>query len=283
MPAAWQNDLTLANDDSLREIPADTLVKLVYDGSFPGLLTALFLTYEHRIATVTIQRPEHYEADMLAVSRAVSTDDNKADRVQTKLDKLLGAGGVRQLIAAFLSELPGCEDTILGVVRYAIANPDQRILQNFAHPDVLALSKLCKSVSRERHRMTAFVRFQQMDNDIYFATIDPDFNVLPLILSHFKNRYQDQHWAIYDQRRDYGIYYNLDTVELIDTLDPKLLQHPEQFFSAHERDYQSMWQGYFQSANIKERNNHRLHLRHIPYRYWRYLTEKHPTKKPSKR
>ncbi|TXD94820.1 DUF4130 domain-containing protein [Gillisia hiemivivida] len=43
-----------------------------------------------------------------------------------------------------------------------------------------------------------FVRFQLTKHKIYFATIEPDFNVLPIILQHFESRYADQKWIIYN-------------------------------------------------------------------------------------
>jgi probable DNA metabolism protein len=38
--------------------------------------------------------------------------------------------------------------------------------------------------------------------------------------------------------------------------------------------YQMLWQQYFNSVNIAARKNTRLHLRHMPKRYWKYLPEK---------
>ena len=35
-----------------------------------------------------------------------------------------------------------------------------------------------------------------------------------------------------------------------------------------------MWRAYFRAVDIPERKNLRLHLRHVPKRYWPYLTEK---------
>ena len=37
---------------------------------------------------------------------------------------------------------------------------------------------------------------------------------------------------------------------------------------------QAMWRAYFQAVTIPERRNLALHLRHVPKRYWPYLTEK---------
>jgi hypothetical protein len=33
-----------------------------------------------------------------------------------------------------------------------------------------------------------------------------------VISNFFKNRYADQRWIIYDLKRKYGLYYNLETV-----------------------------------------------------------------------
>jgi hypothetical protein len=35
----------------------------------------------------------------------------------------------------------------------------------------------------------------------FLSLVRPDFNVLPLIQPHFKRRYQDQRWLIYDEQR----------------------------------------------------------------------------------
>ena len=41
-----------------------------------------------------------------------------------------------------------------------------------------------------------------------------------------------------------------------------------------EPDYQVLWKSYFDSVNIPERKNMKLHLQHVPRRYWKYLSEK---------
>ena len=43
---------------------------------------------------------------------------------------------------------------------------------------------------------------------------------------------------------------------------------------AFEELYQKLWHSYFQSINIEARKNTKLHLQHVPRRYWKYLTEK---------
>src|SRR5690554_2307617 len=82
------------------------------------------------------------------------------------------------------------------------------ILENFGDQDVLLFHQTLRKISRERHRMKAFVRFNKTSDGMFFALIEPDFNVLPLILPFFKNRYTDQSWLIYDVKRKYGCHYD---------------------------------------------------------------------------
>ena len=112
---------------------------------------------------------------------------------------------------------------------------------------------------------------------MFYASIEPDFNVLPLISKHFKNRYADQQWIIYDLKRKYGLYYDLDTVaeitlDFADEIDCKTPQAI--VMDEKEELYRVLWKDYFKSANIVSRKNTRLHVKHVPKRYWKYLTEK---------
>ena len=142
---------------------------------------------------------------------------------------------------------------------------------------MLAVAQTARKVEREKHRMEAFIRFQQTADGMYYCGIDPDFNVLPLIMQHFKNRYADQQWIIYDLKRHYGLYYDLHKVEEIhmDEAAIKTAYKPAgHLLSEQESLYATLWKDYFNSTNIKSRKNTKLHVRHVPKRYWKYLTEK---------
>lgn len=45
--------------------------------------------------------------------------------------------------------------------------------------------------------------------------MSPDNDVLPLVISHFQDRFNDQPWLIYDARRHYGYYYDGSTATRI--------------------------------------------------------------------
>ena len=83
------------------------------------------------------------------------------------------------------------------------------IEQNFADPDVLGVYQLSKKVADERMRVLQFMRFQKTADQVYFGIMEPLYNVYPLTIHHFRDRFADQPWIIYDARRHYGYYYDL--------------------------------------------------------------------------
>ncbi|KVV13312.1 TIGR03915 family putative DNA repair protein [Flavobacterium sp. TAB 87] len=249
---------------------------LSYDSTFEGFLTAVFEIFEFKYSNPKIIKKEELQQNLFANPIEIITDTTKSDRVIQKLNLQLERAGVRSLIYAFLSEKAGVEDVLFTVINYAVANKSRNVMKDYSNEAVLQISQLTKSVGREKHRMEAFVRFELLKDGIYFAKIDPDFDVLTLIMTHFKKRYQDQKWLIYDLRRKYGIYYDLENVEIISLdLDLKLIENKDSsIFSDAEIEYQKLWWEYFDHTNIKERKNMKLHLQHVPKRYWKYLTEK---------
>jgi probable DNA metabolism protein len=251
------------------------MTTLLYDGSFDGLFTAIFEVFEYRYQDMEIvSRERFHQENIFAEIHDVITQNNKSERVLNKLEQNIGRSGVHQLLKVFLSEDPELEQLILSAVKQSIQHPTENILQNYADNDILKISKICKSVDRERHRMTAFVRFEKMKDDVFFAKIDPDFNVIPLILKHFNNRYQDQKWMIYDLKRNYGILYDLENCDFFYPDEKLDLHQYQQKFHDEETQYQTLWQRYFTKTNIVERKNLKLHIQHVPRRYWKYLTEK---------
>ena len=179
---------------------------LFYDKTFEGFLTAVFETFEHKYSDVQIVHKDIFQNSFFAEPIEIITNSEKADRVLKRLEKQLGKEGIQQILHTFLSEDASREKILLQIIHYAVANPNQNILKDFSNPDVMQLAKLVKSVHRESHRMKAFIRFELLKDGIYFAQIFPDFDVLTLIIKHFKNRYQDQKWLIYDSKRGYGVY-----------------------------------------------------------------------------
>ena len=176
----------------------------------------------------------------------------------------------------YLSEIEKSDDLIF---RYLRKNIDSKssIEMNFGDPDVLQMQQVAKRTSHEELYIKQFVRFQKAADDIFFAPIAPRHNALPLTINHFKDRFADQKWVIYDIKRKYGYYYDLKTVEEITLDDDTHLlsgKLDEALMAEDEKLFQDLWKGYFKAMTIKERINLKLQRQHMPKRFWKLLTEK---------
>ncbi len=248
---------------------------LIYDGSFNGFLTAIFVAFDEHINVSDVQKNSEVQNGLFSETETVFTNVEKAKRVWNGI-RSKSHNAVTNVYFAYLSEAEGVELMLYNYIQKLMANKSGKQL-DYSDGIVLHVSQLARKVGREKHRMEAFVRFQLTKDEIYFANIEPDFDVLPLISKHFRNRYADQQWLIYDVKRNYGIFYNLDHVELV-SLNLTDIHHNKiqqsEVMKGGEYDYQTLWNDYFRSTHIKSRINPKLHRQHVPKRYWKYLSEK---------
>ena len=249
-----------------------------YDGTFEGLLTVLFSIYDGRAAPNSIQPEATAQTGLFAQPAHRETDETLATRVWEGLLKTMDPEARARLYHVFLSEDAERELLIFRYVDLALRSA-QDISENYANADVRRIQRLAQQMFREKHRMEAFVRFEKTTDELFHATIEPDFDVLPLIAAHFIKRYADQRWLIYDKRRHYGLYYDLtrtDIVQFENAAGAKSTDISATVLDEREPLFRLLWQAYFDHVNIPERKNLKLHRRHIPLRYWKYLSEKQP-------
>lgn len=251
------------------------MTRLFYDGTFEGLLTTVFEIYERKLTHTRLEKGECYTSALFENTIKVITDETRATRVLKGLQQKLSPNGIQRLYIAHMAELDKEDDTLIGYIRYTFDSP-VNIEEDFGNRYVLRISEIVGFMRREKHRMEAFVRFQKLKDGSFYAAIKPDYNVLPLLNRHFKSRYADQKWLIYDIKRGYGLYYDLHDTQFI-SMEFSSFNKPGKVIAAYTEDegiYQNLWKNYFNSTNIPARKNTKLHVRHIPKRYWMHLPEK---------
>jgi len=248
----------------------------IYDKTFEGLLTLVFDSYDLKIIPDKIVRNENFQASLFGEKYEVISDISKAERVWKGLSAKLSEEGCQRLYRVHLSESEEADMLIFKQIKN-IFSKRYNIERDYRDELVLGIKNLSRKVSREACRMLEFVRFQKTADDIYFSPISPDYNVLPLIGKHFRNRLNDQQWVIYDIKRKYGLFYDLKEVSEI-TIDNKYFSAlsgkiEETVLSDDEKQFQNLWKEYFNSINIKERKNLRQQLHFMPKKYRKFLTE----------
>lgn len=250
----------------------------IFDGTYFGFLTCVFERFEHKDAVMrlVVEEQDALQSDLFSTGKRVITDLLKAKRVQTALQKKVGRALAMDFFRVFLSEDAKAYTVAFNIICQLFLGKNN-ILENYGDDEVLYFKQTLKKVSRERHRMKAFVRFSKSDDGLFFAVIEPDFNVLPLIAGFFKKRYADQRWLIYDVKRKYGLLYDkLNVSEVKISPEEKQALMADTVISLDEKDehFQKLWKRYYHSTNIPARRNMKLHLQHVPKRYWKYLVEK---------
>ncbi len=257
------------------------MTQVIYDSTFEGWLTAVFEIYELKLSDIVFAKNEISNALLFSKIHLVSTDFGKANRVLNGLKERLSNEGFANIYRAFLSDLDKIDETLFQYIKYVFAS-SVNIEEDLANTFVLEVRKAAHLTGKETHRMKAFVRFKLTKDNLYYAIVEPDCDVLPLIEKHFKNRYADQRWLIYDSKRKYGIYYDLETtstVQLQFNAQSSSSKYLAEICDDNEEFFQNLWRQYFSSTNIESRKNTKLHLQHMPKRYWKYLTEKIPVLK----
>jgi probable DNA metabolism protein len=252
------------------------MIVFYYDKTFEGLLCSVFDAYSRKIFPEKLLGEGDIEPMFTEERYTVTTQEENATRVWSALQKKLSKLACNMLTYAWLSEVEGSDDLLFRYIRKAFDNKES-IETNFGDQDVLQVHQLARKVSHEQQYLKQFVRFQKAADDIFFAPVSPIYNALPLAISHFADRFSDQKWVIYDIKRNYGFYHDLQTVTEMtldnndNFLDGKL---NEELMAEDEKLFQDLWKGYFKAMTIKERINLKLQRQHMPKRFWKLLTEK---------
>ncbi|MCJ7466002.1 MAG: TIGR03915 family putative DNA repair protein [Maribacter sp.] len=248
---------------------------LIYDGSFNGFLTAIFTAFDEHIPVSDIQSNTIKQNGLFSETRTIFTEMDKAKRVWNALQNKNNLV-IRTIYFAYLSGYEGIEELLYRYIKKLYMPSVGESIGNMG-PILQKINHLATCVAREKERLERSLGFYLTNDAVYFATIHPDFDVLPLISKHFRYRFKDQAWVIYDQKRKYGLYYDLEGVEII-SLDLPFKSNATKFESAQlaadgNGDKDSL-DRIISNMKIKTCIQQKLHAQNIPKSEIQYAREK---------
>jgi probable DNA metabolism protein len=252
------------------------MITYYYDKTFDGLLTAIFESFERRQEFIEIKKLGESAASLWSETVIVTTEPAKADRVWRALVKNISDTAANRLFRVHYSGMKEIDKSLFMLIR-KIFLQGPGILENCADSDVLAFRKADRRVSREAERVAQFIRFQKTADEIYFGVCGPDYDVVPMVLEHFRDRFADQRWMVYDTYRKKGYYYDGFEIQWVTLSSDKINSSGDVDFCVLSEDeilFQQLWKQYFRSICIDQRLNLKLHRQKVPKKYWQYLTEK---------
>lgn len=240
----------------------------LYDGTFDGYLTAIFYAYPEK-EEVGIYKESTYSPSLFATSKLIPSEPDKADRVYQSILSKLSYNTLDNVYKVYLSETLDAETLGLHYLRLCYRYSDDINLAK--NNDIIrGVDTLCKRVWLEVHRFYGFIRFKEISPMVFYAAIEPDHNILPLIMGHFKKRFSDQHFIIHDLKRKTAIFYDTHDILLsyLTTDDSNRLAQTE-----INDTFEELFKTYYQSTTIKERYNPKLRNNYMPKRYYKHLVE----------
>ena len=238
-----------------------------YDGTFDGLLSAVFTAYEKREAPERIESGE-IQAGLLEQTRYIAVDFAKSERVRAGIQKRLGLRAYEDVYTAFLT--PDC-DKATALYRYLRLGFDalgRALADHFEDERVMRVVSMAKRVETEIQHLKGFIRFRLIGG-VYYSDFEPDNDILEALAPHFAERYGDQRFIIEDKRRDKLIACENACWELY--LSPRL--DLSSFGASDDSEWSEMWKEFHKALTIKERANARQQRLMMPKRYWEYMLE----------
>lgn len=239
----------------------------LYDGTFYGFLSLVFHCYATKTLPQKIFSEKEYISNFLDSTTLIETDLKKAQRVFDGIEKNIGYTTLYNTYYAFLS----CEKKKEINLLYYLCDGFElgpKINHRLSVSYVFQVMSMKKRSFGECHRLKGLLRFQELGNHLYYASLHPDNNILEPLGHHFINRFPQQNFMIQDKRRDISFLYNGKEYQIIDSHDLKIPT-----ISEEEQKYQELWKLFFHTIAISERKNPRCQMQYMPKKYWKDLIE----------
>ncbi len=242
----------------------------IYDGSFEGFLCAV----AHGLDTEAVQLEFAAATDNRNLSLFCGEEFEVPTVRETALNfrKRFITAVSREAFAtvryAFHSRQPGIETLLWRYLSLGLET-GRSLDSMLTREPVRSVHGIARRVAREAHKFKGFVRFREVSDGFLYAAIEPDFDILPLIASHFTTRIGDRPWVIHDLKRAQAAAFDGQTWRLVQGIEQK--RTPA--LTDEEQAFTMLWQRYFKHLAIDSRCNPKLQQQHVPLKYRTHLTE----------
>jgi probable DNA metabolism protein len=242
----------------------------IYDGSYPGLLTALYRAFKQRELPVKILTKSEFREDLFYQQQEIITDQQQAEFFSSQIKEHISSQALNNIFHTYLSEAEKME---LYIFRYLFSGfkVGKKVDEFLTKDYVRQVQDLAHKVRHESHRLKGLIRLQEAADGRYYAAVEPDFKTLVLLAPHFKDRFSTMDWIIHDKKREEAIIFSAaDQKWLLIDLEKNF--KPE--LSQKEEEVQDLWQAFFSAVSIKNRRNRKVQQQFMPKKYWKHLIEK---------
>ena len=239
----------------------------IYDGTFEGLLSIVFDCYLSKTLPQKIVTSNNYIDNFLDNTTIIKTDYEKSQRIFDGVVNNICKEALYNSYYAFLSDDKQKE---INILKYLCNGFDigPEINNKITISYVFKVINLRRKALSECHKLKGLLRFREVDDNLCYASVHPDNNILEPLGKHFINRMPTMQFIIHDKNRDLCFIYNGKEYRIINSKDIKIPS-----VSNDEITYQNLWKLFFNTIAIKERTNPRCQMQFMPKKYWKDLIE----------
>lgn len=238
---------------------------LVYDGTFEGFLSLVYEVYYKKLKPIKIYKTLPNEIIFEEILEIDTSKDNAIKvliAIKTKFPKEL----IQRILNIFMCDSKEFELYLLEYI--IIGFKETKQLYNINNSCVFYLNSLEKELFRNVHKLTGFVRFEELEDGTLYAKVESKFNVVYFLGKHFLKRFNNQNFIIHDLNRKLAFVkmQNNFSVQEVAFFD-------EPNYSSNEQKFQKLWKSFFSGVTIKERINPKLQTQMVPLLYRTYMSE----------
>ena len=241
-----------------------TMTAYRYDGTFAGFLTCVWDALENKIEVSAFLLPD--SGVTLWETRDPVTDRDRAKRLYAALRKRVSLEFQKLIAHGFLTCLPEKELDLLALIRRGLQE-GSRVLLDLSDPVMARVNLALTKMWTEWDHLKGFVRFSDLDGFLV-GEIEPKNRVLPLLASHFAQRYSGERLALYDHTHHEIFLSDQGRWRILPAEEFRMGPAGEE-----EKAFRAMWRKYYQTIAIEGRTNPKCQSTHLPKRYRHVMTE----------
>ena len=238
---------------------------IVYDGSFEGFLSLIYEVYYKKLKPINIYK-ELPTKIIFEEIIYIQTNEENYTKVLKAMKSKFQKKIVQRVMNIFMCDSKNFEMALLEYI--ILGFKDDKQLLNINNSCVFYLNNLEKELFKNVHKMYAFVRFEELDDNSLYAKLECKFNTLYFLAKHFLKRFNNQDFIIHDINRKLAF---IKIGEDFSFQEVAHFEEPSQ--SQNEQKFQKLWKSFFKGISIEERVNLKLQQNQVPLIYRTYMSE----------
>ncbi|KYC54331.1 MAG: hypothetical protein AMQ74_00083 [Candidatus Methanofastidiosum methylothiophilum] len=139
-----------------------------------------------------------------------------------------------------------------------------------ADQEIVKIRRKVGEIRSEIHRMRGFVRFNSLNENILFGYMKPKNNIGRLITDIFAKRFQENVIILGNEKKVWISYYSKNIYhrhEESRNLSEIVEEVKTLINNYQEIETNKIWEVYYNSQYIKERENHKLFYKNMPRKH----------------